>query len=313
MNNFFTQSLNNSSKISDVLDPNVEKLEPNTSGNFFTQTSLDFDLIDPNEFDVPEIFKIENFFRQSTGEYNFIREYSKGKSFKFSNWNESDTYNNDEFVQDFVKYDKKLWACVSKVPVVNIPPYESNDKDAPWELILEGVSDIEFRQVGNQIQWKYEDNNEWYLLFELASVSKQEILDLLDNLNIEYRPYDELLEFKEYTISELNKKVDKVKGKDLSTNDFTNELKSKLESLSNYNDSEIRNLINSESDRAKLAEKTISDAVQQNKNSINSLSQSVETQIDKLDAEIEELNKQIIDLQDQIENLEGSGAVWHDV
>ncbi len=85
MNNFFTQSLNNSSKISDVLDPNVEKLEPNTSGNFFTQTSLDFDLIDPNEFDVPEIFKIENFFRQSTGEYNFIREYSKGKSFKFSN------------------------------------------------------------------------------------------------------------------------------------------------------------------------------------------------------------------------------------
>lgn len=38
--------------------------------------------------------------------------------------------------------------------------------------------------------------------------------------------------------------VHKVNGKDLSTNDFTDELKAKLESLNNYNDTELRNSIN---------------------------------------------------------------------
>ena len=51
-----------------------------------------------------------------------------------------------------------------------------------------------------------------------------------------------------YTKSEVdakdNTKVDKVSGKGLSTNDFTTVEKSKLASLSNYNDSELRSLIN---------------------------------------------------------------------
>ena len=50
-----------------------------------------------------------------------------------------------------------------------------------------------------------------------------------------------------YTKSEVdskdNTKVDKVSGKGLSTNDFTTAEKSKLASLSNYNDTELRNLI----------------------------------------------------------------------
>lgn len=45
--------------------------------------------------------------------------------------------------------------------------------------------------------------------------------------------------------TELSKKVDKVSGKELSTNDFTNELKSKLDNLSNYNDAEVRGMISS--------------------------------------------------------------------
>lgn len=51
-----------------------------------------------------------------------------------------------------------------------------------------------------------------------------------------------------YTKSEVdakdNTKVDKVSGKGLSTNDYTTVEKSKLASLSNYNDTELRNLIN---------------------------------------------------------------------
>ena len=42
---------------------------------------------------------------------------------------------------------------------------------------------------------------------------------------------------------ELNNKVDIVEGKELSTNDFTNEDKSKLESLSNYDDTELANRV----------------------------------------------------------------------
>lgn len=48
-----------------------------------------------------------------------------------------------------------------------------------------------------------------------------------------------------YLTNLLNKnKVDKIDGKGLSTNDFTNELKTKLENLENYDDTNIKNEIN---------------------------------------------------------------------
>lgn len=45
------------------------------------------------------------------------------------------------------------------------------------------------------------------------------------------------------TDSKVSGKVDKVTGKELSTNDFTTALKTKLEGLTNYDDSGIRTLI----------------------------------------------------------------------
>ena len=47
------------------------------------------------------------------------------------------------------------------------------------------------------------------------------------------------------TISALEDKVDKVTGKQLSTEDFTTALKTKLEGLSNYNDAEISSAVSS--------------------------------------------------------------------
>ena len=44
-------------------------------------------------------------------------------------------------------------------------------------------------------------------------------------------------------LSTVQNKVDKVSGKGLSTNDFTNSYKSKLESLNNYNDTDVKNMI----------------------------------------------------------------------
>lgn len=62
---------------------------------------------------------------------------------------------------------------------------------------------------------------------------------------------------------ELDKKVDKVEGKELSTNDYTNVEKEKLESLQNYDDTEIRakitqNTINIESIQTEQTEQNTS-------------------------------------------------------
>lgn len=43
--------------------------------------------------------------------------------------------------------------------------------------------------------------------------------------------------------TDVKNKVDKVPGKDLSTNDYTTKEKTKLASLTNYSDSEVRKLI----------------------------------------------------------------------
>ena len=55
----------------------------------------------------------------------------------------------------------------------------------------------------------------------------------------------------------IGNKVDKVDGKGLSTNDFTNELKSKLESLSNYDDTSIQNEITSIKERLDWIERNL--------------------------------------------------------
>lgn len=55
--------------------------------------------------------------------------------------------------------------------------------------------------------------------------------------HVEYAHWDRVQD-------ELDQKVDKIIGKGLSTNDFTDALKSKLESLRNYDDTSLKNKIN---------------------------------------------------------------------
>ena len=66
----------------------------------------------------------------------------------------------------------------------------------------------------------------------------------------------------------ISSKVDKVEGKQLSTNDFTTALKNKLEGLTNYDDTTVKGdiaanaeAIEAEVERAKAAEKVNSDAI----------------------------------------------------
>lgn len=69
-------------------------------------------------------------------------------------------------------------------------------------------------------------------------------------------------------LSELeNNKVSKIDGKKLSTNDFTNEYKEKLDDLNNYNDTEIKNDINENTE--KITQNTKS--IQTNRTDINKI------------------------------------------
>lgn len=57
----------------------------------------------------------------------------------------------------------------------------------------------------------------------------------------------------------MSNKVDKIDGKGLSTNDFTNEYKAKVDGFSNYNDTEVRSLISGLN--STKADKTAVDAI----------------------------------------------------
>lgn len=70
------------------------------------------------------------------------------------------------------------------------------------------------------------------------------INSVIDDINKTLNEHQKHLELNDSKIKKLDdNKVDKVEGKELSTNDFTNALKAKLESLFNYDDSELREKI----------------------------------------------------------------------
>lgn len=107
MNNFFVNVENLGSA------PNKEVVsnsEWNNSESFFTNQDEGLYIKTAKEKPIVDECK-HGFFMNETDTNNFIRNYSKGKSFKFSEWNELDTYNNDEFVQDWVTHKGVLWVC----------------------------------------------------------------------------------------------------------------------------------------------------------------------------------------------------------
>lgn len=73
---------------------------------------------------------------------------------------------------------------------------------------------------------KYFDGKEWKYVNNQATSDIKVLRDVINN-------HAEIIEGK----------VDKVSGKGLSTNDYTTEEKNKLASLTNYSDSEVRELI----------------------------------------------------------------------
>lgn len=89
--------------------------------------------------------------------------------------------------------------------------------------------------------------------------------------------------YKKNEISELlNNKVDKVSGKQLSTNDYTTEEKTKLANLENYNDSEIKNSLLELNNKSTALESSVS---------------VINENIEDLQLENEELNSKVNEIE----------------
>lgn len=96
---------------------------------------------------------------------------------------------------------------------------------------LRGVA-VELRIEGTILQWKYEDKDEWQDLIDLSTLDYETLQNLptIDGVEIK----GEIAQMIISAIQDiLDEKVDKVEGKELSTNDFSNELKSKLDDIEN--------------------------------------------------------------------------------
>lgn len=61
------------------------------------------------------------FFGHCNNSEQSYREFNKGKSFNYSEWNPAIEYNNNAFVQDFVTYNGDMYVCietnVNEIPV----------------------------------------------------------------------------------------------------------------------------------------------------------------------------------------------------
>lgn len=105
------------------------------------------------------------------------------------------------------------------------------------------------------------------------------------------------------TTTELSGKVDKVSGKQLSTEDFTSVLKTKLEGLSNYDDTELSNALSSlQTQFNTLVSGNASDAI----NSFNEIIAFLDgvKDTEDLSSIIASIEQQIAAKQDKIEGLE---------
>lgn len=107
-----------------------------------------------------------------------------------------------------------------------------------------------------------------------------------------------------------NKKVDKVTGKQLSTEDFTTALKQKLEGLENYDDTELENAISTltEQFNTLLGSETDADEVINTFNEIVAFLESIK-ETDTLEGILGDISDKFAGLEGRIKNLEDETKV----
>lgn len=162
----------------------------------------------------------------------------------------------------------------------------------------------EVAEIEDKIPTKVSDlpNDKGYLtehqdISHLAT--KEEVEEAISNI-----PGGGTVDLSEYaTKAELNAKVDKVDGKQLSTEDFTTLLKQKLEGLQNYDDTEVQQAVSKlRTDLYTLVSGDTTTAIKTFNEIIAFLEGIADTE--RLDSIIASIEQQIAGKQDKINDLE---------
>ena len=153
----------------------------------------------------------------------------------------------------------KVILVVSELP-------ESGDSDKVYLVPNESsrTNDIydEYLWIAEQSKWEFLGNK--HVDVDLTNYYTKEEVDELITPNVNAYTKQES-DAKYATIEVVNTKVDKVVGKQLSTEDYTSEEKEKLAGLSNYDDSEVK------------------EDVSNNTQAISTLTQTVNSKVDKIE------------------------------
>lgn len=153
----------------------------------------------------------------------------------------------------------KVILVVSELP-------ESGDSDKIYLVPNESsrTNDIydEYLWIAEQSKWEFLGNK--HVDVDLTNYYTKEEVDELITPHVDAYTKQES-DAKYATIEVVNTKVDKVVGKQLSTEDYTSEEKEKLAGLSNYDDSKVKEDINS------------------NTQAISTLTQTVDSKVDKIE------------------------------
>lgn len=132
----------------------------------------------------------------------------------------------------------------------------------------------------------------------------------LEEVSEEFRLVDEQiknLERDKADASDVNKalklKVDKIAGKGLSSNDFTNEEKAKLASLQNYDDSELKSSMSSLETKVDSNSKKVDEDLKKKADSskVEELTQTINEESSKREEKDAELTSSLSELQHKVD------------
>ena len=146
------------------------------------------------------------------------------------------------------RYSADAWTPINKIKFPTAEIYDPNKEYEEYSLVqFEGSSYIALKYVPIN---KYPSNSYYWLLFAKkgeqglqGNSGYQGNIDELEIVNNLTQGGETAALSAEQGKLLNEKKVDKEKGKQLSTEDFTTLLKNKLEGLNNYNDRELRSII----------------------------------------------------------------------
>ena len=182
--------------------------------------------------------------------------------------------------------------------------YNSKYKGAQVEALLDKVNDTDLSSYASRQELNEGLNDKQDAIEDLDAIrdGASKGTTALQSVPSEYVTESDLNSKSFATTLQLNEKVDKVTGKQLSTEDFTAALKNKLEGLSNYNDTEINNAVsNLQTQLNTLVNGNANDAI----NSFNEIIAFLDGIKDTEDLEsiIASIEQQIAGKQDVINDL----------